>query len=190
MTTWSNTDKSSLLTVSGNTATHTGGGNSYGAVRSSTSKTAGKWVYRAVPLVSNPVEVGAGFGIATSNLNNWIGADGSSVGAILDGAVWTNGNPGPVWDNTPPASGLFLAIDADANPRTVRFSETGSAWSSPVSVAGMTGAVFAMASTYAANDSWTADFNPGGWTLAGYSAWDAGEPSTPVIRRRVFFVAG
>ncbi len=180
LTTWSTTDKAASVSLSnGNlTATKAGAHGVMAAVRSSTGKTTGKWVYKVtVNAWNSQFDGGFGFANAAYVLTDYLGASVNDVAFFLDDNIWYNGGDRGDWislpgaDLTPPLS-FFLAIDVDATDARVSFN--GTDWSAAIDVFDILVAnntVYAAVQLFTVGDSVTADFAPTGWTLSGYSNW-------------------
>lgn len=179
VTTWNASDKAASVDLTnGNlTATKTGT-DGQAAVRSSTGKTTGKWVYKVtINTFGAASEGGCGFANAAYVLSSYLGASANDVSFNLDDNIWYNSGDRGTWtalpgaDLTPPLS-FFLAIDVDATDARVSFN--GTDWSAAIDVFDILVAnntVYAAVQLFTVGDSVTADFAPSGWTLSGYSNW-------------------
>lgn len=188
MTTWNPTDKAAGITLSGGNliATHTGTNAFYETVRGTTSKTGGgKFVAKLTfSNIGTPAECGFGIANASASLGNsapdYLGVDANGVACYNGSVAYNNANISTV---SFAGQGPFFAFDLTNS--TLKTSTDGTTWSGPATFTIPAGAVFLAVCLYDTNDVATLDPAPTGWTLAGYSNWDAGAATTYTLTAAV-----
>lgn len=171
-TTWNPADKwPSIVLSNGNlTATHSGPGGATG-VRSTTGKSSGKYVFKfsAMAIVSSGADDALSISPTSVALDDYGYNDPLITTMYFQGDVYSS-QTGPV-STVSGATGPFYAIDFDNG--TIRTSANGTTWNGPYTfpVTATPSYLYAILSTNTA--SLTLDPAPTGWTLAGFSNWDA-----------------
>jgi hypothetical protein len=192
-TTWSTTDKHADIALSsGNlTATRTAStGATYCAVRSTTSKSSGKWVFAVDPLaLTTPGNVSVGVANASQLLNIYLGNSNNSVSLFANGQVWRNAAAQLTVNSTSrdyaaATSEVMVAVDLDNKRiwfKTDADPWNGDATANPATNVGgvditlVTGALFAAVNLNAVNDAFTVNLGATAFTNtipSGFTAWN------------------
>lgn len=179
VTTFNPADKASILTLSNGdlTVEHAPGG-SFGAVRSTTSKTTGKWHFEVtadlVPGSSGSYDY---IGVCNSTFNlsaNPAFGDGvNNISYRTGGIVWANG--ADVFNDSSVAftTGETMAVEVDVDAKQFSVYVDGT-WRGPYSFSYMSGAVFAFVTLLPFADRMTVNFGAVSFVVSpqsGYSAW-------------------
>lgn len=174
MTTYNPSDKSADITLSGGNliATHASGG-SFANVRSTTSKTSGKY-YFEVTWSGGDGNNGVGVANGSASLSNYLGNDANSIGWYDTGF----GHP----SGTTFTAGDVIGIAIDCTNGLIWYRKNGTFSGNPA--AGTGGTSISLAAYYAAvafqySTLGAGTINFGGSAFAnsppsGFSAWDAG----------------
>lgn len=100
--TWSPSDKSAFIDVTGGnlTATALGGGPGDSLIRGTLSKTSGNLCFEMQVTDRVDGETAIGLANSTADVNNFLGADANSIGWYKSGNIYINGSPvltGPLY---------------------------------------------------------------------------------------------
>ena len=131
-------DKGPNITLSsGNlVATDTSGGG-WASVRSTISKTTGKW-YFEVTDTANYVMIG--LGTSTATLSSYAGSDANGWGLSSNGGnLYHNGAGGVLHSFT---TGAVIGVAFDADARTMQLYDGGSAFGGSIDISALSGAIF------------------------------------------------
>jgi hypothetical protein len=178
VTTWNPADRATGITLSGGNliATVTGAGISDRLVRSTTSKTAGKWHFE-ITVNANGLPGRPDIGIANAAESLAAGALGDSADSI---GYYGVANGSVIYNSVSVGSlptfgpGDTVAIELDADGDLVYFQKLGQARSAGFSVAGISGAYFAALGLFQTGDECSVNFGQTAFLVAvtgGYSAW-------------------
>jgi len=143
----------------------------------------GKFIFRmtenaCTPPVHDSCGVGLGSAASSSAANYYVGADATSVGIFDDGKIFINGvNITTLGVTFAPGDTIDVAVDIDG--QTIRYSVNGGAFTSAVSIPGLTSYNLSPAvSLNAPTDAFTYSGTTVG-TLAGYAVWNSPTPPPP-----------
>jgi len=169
-TTWSTTDKNAGVTVSGGDLTATAASGGLKGVRGTTAKTGARYfevTYGAV----NANYPAVGIANASETLSGNIGLAGNGAAIYADGLFY----PGGVDLGRTFAPGDVVGVLVTAGS-TIEFRKNGGSFTTPQSIAGISGAIKPIAGFATSGDAVTANFGASafGTALPGASsAWNA-----------------
>ncbi len=159
---WSDTDKSTWITVSSDGLTATSTANSYGGVRAITEIQTGKW-YWEVTLDGNVANTSMGVGNASAALNQFIGNNTDSWGIYQTGDLYYNSSTHSSGLGTLSDEDVIgFALDVNGSDKKMWISKNGTWMGNPVTGSGsafdsdiypVSGALYPMGNPYAASSS-------------------------------------
>jgi hypothetical protein len=179
ITTWNPADKSAAISLSGGnlTASHPAVGFADGIVRSTTSKSSGKWHFEVTVNATGPTRPGIGLANSTQSLTTFLGAAGSnSVSLFGNGDVYINavvvlaGATGSFDTGLP----KVIAVEYDADNDLVFFQLSGGPRTAGISTAALGGTLFAAYNNAYFGDAATGNFGASAFVISptlGFSAW-------------------
>lgn len=178
VTTWNPADKAASISLSGgNLITGHPGAFSDGIVRSTTSKSAGKWHFEVRVTATGPTRPGIGLANATQTLAAILGDVGNnSVSLFGNGDAYINGVVVLAGATGGFDSGLpkVLAIEYDADGDLVYFQLSGGPRSAGINTAGIGATLFAAIDHAYPGDAATVNFGASAFVISptlGFSAW-------------------
>lgn len=121
-TTWNPADKNANITLSGGNLTASASVGGDNLVRSTTSKTAGKWYWEVTSDHGGGEDSPGGLGTASESLSNYAGQTNNSTGWYSSGQGYCGGAAfsAPGWS---PSNVLGLALDLDSSPPTLQMHD-------------------------------------------------------------------
>jgi hypothetical protein len=175
-------DKHADITLSGGNLIATRvAGSAWRSVRSTTSKSTGRWYVEVTPTYSNNTTTG--IGNASASLATWVGGDANSYGADAVVPGWYTGgaNVGS-WGGLTSGQTIAFDIDCDAGTIRARNVTTAGAWSTFRSISGIAEPIFFMVGVVDTGDTATVNFGATafiGTIPVDATSWD-GSQSGPV----------
>ena len=172
--TWNPSDKSVLITLSGGNlvAQSTSGASEY-LVRSTVSKSTGKWYWEITFVRNTPTDpnfVPCGISLVSESVNSWPGATAGSCLAS-NGLFYQNGVPGTLYGGLTDGDVIGMALDLTGGSETIKFYKNNVLLATETIPAGT---YFASTGTYQTLGTTTANFGATAFVYGPPVGYNAG----------------
>jgi len=176
--TWNPSDIGANLTLSnGNLTVTRDSAGAWRSVRSTLSKSSGKWYWEITADVTTG-DMLVGVGTSSFSLTNYCGSDANSYGWYGSGSKYNNGGS-TAYAPTYNTNGTVIGLALDLDNGKIWWSKNGVFTGDPVAgtgeaFSGLSGAFFAAVSLYTTSQAFTANFGASAFSYSAPAGFTAG----------------